>query len=276
VSPTAPALPGRLLRLDPSHAGRALPPGDAARRVRAALAAEGGGVLLSPSPGARAILAELPASVPVATVLPDMAQLLRDAGDRGAVRAALDRLGRGGIAAWGRVGVTGLRHLRALARQDMEGIIPVLLELERASLGGVELRAIVLAVPLTDLLLAAGHRACFAHLVRFVRRRMRVQIGLETHNLGHLLTRLEAWRVAPDFVIGPINPRGFRMKPSPSAVLETVRRAWVPTFASDLSAGDTVPLETGIAHARAHGAAGIVLALDELAAGGLPERGADR
>ena len=142
----------------------------------------------------------------------------------------------------------------------------MLLALDRAALGAGALRSIVLSAPLTDLLLAAGHRACLAHVVRFVRRRLGAQAALETLNLGHLLPRLDAWGVAPDFVMGPVNPRGFRMKPSAEAVLAALRRSSTPVIASEVTAGGTVPLAAGLAHARSLGAAGVVVTLDDLTA----------
>jgi len=162
--------------------------------------------------------------------------------------------------------VTVLRHLRDVARQDFRGIVPVMMALDRAGLGVGRLQSVVLAAPLTDLLLAAGHGECLAHVATFVRRRMRAQSGLETLNLGHLLPRLANWGVTPDFVIGPLNPRGFRMKPSPGAVVAAVRRSSTPVIASEITAGGTVPLAEGLEHARSLGAAGVVVTLDDLAA----------
>src|SRR5439155_17879140 len=129
----------------------------AAHLVIQALAGEPGAVLLRPSPRARAILAQLPARLPVVAVLPDMPQLLRDAADHGALRMALARLAVGGIGAWSRLAVTALHRLRSLAAQDFRGVVPVLIELERAGLGAVGLPGVALAGPLTDLLLAARY-----------------------------------------------------------------------------------------------------------------------
>jgi hypothetical protein len=266
VSGTRFDAPRRLVALD--GAAEIADPRAAAQLVTRALADEPGAVLLRPSPRARAILAELPARVPVVAVLPDLPQLLRDAADRGAPRMALTRLAAGGIGAWARLAATALRHLRSLARQDFRGLVPVLIELERAGLGTAALQGVALAAPLTDLLLAAGHVDCLAHLVIFLRRQIGTQAGFETLNLGHLLPRLATWGIAPDFVIGPLNPRGLHMKPSAAAVLEAVRLSPTPVLAGEVSAGGTVPLADGIAHARSHGAAGVVLTLDELGADG--------
>ena len=260
--------PARLIDLDAQGAALDLDARAAAGRVTAALAREPGALLLRSSPRARALLAALPRGVPAVAVLPDMAQLLRDASERGGMRAALDRLAGGGLSAWWRVAVTGLRHVRPLAAQDFMGIVPVLVELERTGLGRASVQATALAAPLTDLLLAAGHVDCLTHFIHFVRDRVGTPAGFETMNLGHLLRRLAACGAAPDFVIGPLNPRGHRMKPSAKIVREAVHAAPMPVLASEVSAGGTVPPDAGVAHARAHGAAGVVLSLDDLHAGG--------
>jgi hypothetical protein len=257
--------PPRVIDLDASGPSRALDPETAAARAAAALAAEPGAVLVRSSPRARAVLAALPPHVPVVAVVPDMAQLLRDASERGAVRAARERLAGGGLGAWWRVGVAGLRHLRYLSAQDFTGIVPVLVELERTGVGAASLQAVALAAPLTDLLLAAAHVDCLTHFLHFVRDTVGTPAGFETQNLGHLLRRLAACGTVPDFVIGPLNPRGHRMKPSGRIVREAVRAASIPVLASEVSAGRTVSAGRGAAHARAHGAAAVVLTLDELA-----------
>ena len=256
--------PGRLIDLAGGGPSHALGPDAAARLVSAALADEPGAVLVRASPWARAVLAELPRGLPAIAVLPDMAQLLRDASERGPVRAALDRLAGNGPSAWWRVGRTGMRHLRLLAARDFSGIVPVLIELDRAGLGAASLVGVALAAPLTDLLMAVGHLDCLAHVLHSVRDQQATMAGFETLNLGHLLRRLAACGAAPDFVIGPFNRRGFRMKPSGRVVRDAVRDAPMPVLATEVSAGGTVAPGPGAAYARAHGAAGVVLTLEDL------------
>lgn len=256
-------LPSRLVALD----ARA-PMGESeevARRVVRAIAAEPSALLFRPSELDRKVLTHLPAAVPVVAVLPDMPKLLRDVAKRGAVHTALGRLSGAGIGTWWRLAMTGLHHARRVAARDLEGLIPVLIELERAALGGRTVRGVALSAPLTDLLLAAGHRDCFAHVVRVLRQQGGTCAGFETLNLGHLLTRLDAWNIAPDFVIGPINPRGHRMKPSEDAVLAAVRVSRVRVLAAEVTAGRTVSLADGVGHARRYGATGVVLSLGDLA-----------
>jgi hypothetical protein len=266
TSPWPPA--GRLVAIDPGRTAEDMEPRAAAQLVTRALADQPSALLLHPSPRAKAILPHLPADAPLVAVLPDMPQLLRDVSNRGPVRAVLGRVAAGGVGAWSRLALAGLRHLSSLAAQDFRGIVPVLIELDRAGLGAVRPQGVALAAQLTDLLLAAGHRSCLAHIVEFLRRQGGAQAGFETLNLGHLLTRLAEWDIKPDFVIGPLNPRGFRMKPSPEAVLQAVRESRTPVLASEATAGGTVALADAIAHAERHGAAGVVLGLGDLRAAG--------
>ena len=235
----------------------------ALRHAAAACQAEPGAVLVRPTARTPALLAGLP-SLPVVAVLPDLPQLLRDVAERGAPCAAGSRLAAGGLAACWRLARTGLRHLPDIARKDFRGIVPVLIELERARAGQNAPQGVALAAPVTDLLLSAGHADCLGHVVSFLRR-SGTRAGFETQNLGHLLTRLASWGVAPDFVIGPMNPRGFRMKPSASAVLAAVRRAESAVLASEPSAAGTVPLADAVAYVREHGAAGVVISPADLA-----------
>ena len=250
--------PRRLLALD----GEVTDLPAAKRLIAAAVGEEPDAVLIRPSVRARAVLARLP-EMPVVAVLPDLAQLLRELSERGAPRTVGSRLAAGGIPACWRLARTGLRHLRDLLRQDFRGIVPVLIDLERTRAGRRTLAGVALAAPLTDLLLAAGYAECFAHLVAFLRAGG-TRAGFETQNLGQLLASLASWDVTPDFLIGPLNPRGFRMKPTPTTVLQAVAHTAIPVLASELTAAGTVPLAEGVAYANQHGAAGVIVRADEL------------
>jgi hypothetical protein len=228
-----------------------------------ALAAGAEGVLASPSPPLRAALAELRQPVPIVALLPNVPEYVRDSSDLGLVGTALKRVRRAGLSTLARLGFTGLTHALAVLKSDLTGMVPLLLELEVAALGPVDLRAVVLAAPLTDLALAGRHRAFFEHYCRFVRGRFGAA-GLETHNLGYLLRRLREWGVRPDLVVGPVNPRGLMMKPDAQTVLAELRAAQVPVLAKEVRAAGTVPLLEGARFALDHGAHGVVADLVDL------------
>lgn len=222
------------------------------------------GVLVSPSAAVRAALAELRDRVPVYALLPNVPEYVRDSSDVGLVGAALKRVKRASPATLFRLGLTGLSHAGGVLASDFAAMTPILLELEAASLGRADLRGVVIAAPITDLALAGRHRGFFTHLTTFMRRRFGVQAGFETHNLGHLLACLREWGVKPDFVIGPVNPRGMLMKPTPEELLDELRRTEIPVLAKELRAGGTVPLAEGARYARAAGAKGLVCDLIDL------------
>ena len=229
-----------------------------------ALAAGAEGVLVSPSQPLRAALAELKQTVPIYALLPNVPEYVRDSSDLGLVGAALKRVRRASPATLARLGFTGLSHALAVLKSDFTGMVPLLLELEAAALGARDLRAVVLAAPLTDLALAGRHRSFFEHYGRFVRGRFGAAAGFETHNLGHLLTRLREWGITPDLVVGPVNPRGLLMKPSPDELLAALRASKVPVLAKEVRAAGTVSLIEGARFALDHGAHGVVADLVDL------------
>jgi hypothetical protein len=229
-----------------------------------ALAAGAEGVLVSPSPPLAAALAELKQPVPIYALLPNVPEYVRDSSDLGLVGAAMKRVKSASPMTLARLGFTGFTHSLAVLRSDFSGLVPLLLELEAAALGATDLRGVVLAAPLTDLALAGAHRAFFEHYCRFVRGRFRAAAGFETHNLGHLLARLREWGIRPDLIVGPVNPRGLLMKPSPDELLAELRRSEVPVLAKEVRAAGAVQLLEGARYALAHGAHGVVADLVDL------------
>ena len=229
-----------------------------------ALSAGAEGVLVSPSQPLRAALAELKEPVPIYALLPNVPEYVRDSSDLGLVGAALRRVRRASPLTLARLGLTGLTHALAVLGSDFTGMVPLLLELEAAALGAKDLRAVVLAAPVTDLALAGRHRAFFEHYCRFVRGRFRAAAGFETHNLGRLLARLREWGVTPDLIVGPVNPCGLLMKPSPEELLAALRTSQVPVLAKEVRAARTVSLVEGARFALEHGARGVVADLVDL------------
>jgi hypothetical protein len=125
------------------------------------------------------------------------------------------------------------------------------------------LRGIVISAAATDLALAGDQGRFVERLVKFAHPKKWL-IGLETRNLGHLLARLQRWGVAPDFVMGAMNPRGVGMMPDSGSVLAAVQDAGVKVIANELRAGGIVALDEGGAWARRHGAWGVCAELVDM------------
>jgi len=229
------------------------------------------GVFGSPSPALRTALAELTRVVPVYAVLPALSpqdyRMLEPGVEPLIARARRDA----GPAARLRMGVTGLLRLSVLRHGDFAARVPVLLEAGARLLPRRGVAGIVLPAPLTDAALAGEHRRFFETLPRFVRARFHAAAGLETRNPGLLLARLREWGVAPDFVLGPVNPRGLGMKPRPAETLAELARArggpagaGIPFLATELRAGGLCTLAEGAHYALEHGAHGLAPDLAEM------------
>jgi len=227
-----------------------------------AIAAGADGVLVTPSAQLSAALALLKDPVPVLALLPQPSALARDAAEHGIVGALHARGRQAGTIARVRHALTSVTHGWAASRQDLVGLVPLLLELEAPRQR--DLRGIVLSDRVTDLALAGKHRRFFEVYARFVRARFGGLAGLETRNLGHLLAALREWGVEVDLVVGPVNPDGFAMKPTRDETLAELARATVPVLAKELRGGGGTPIVEGARFARTHGAYGWVADLVDL------------
>jgi hypothetical protein len=230
-----------------------------------ALDAGAQGVLGSPSPGLRTALAELDRPVPLYAVLPALSphdyRLLEPGVEPllASARREADPVTRL------RMGLAGLARLSAFHRGDFAARVPQLLEAEARRLPRRGVAGIVIASPLTDAALAGEHRRFFATLTDWVRRRFRAAAGFETRNPGLLLERLRDWGVEPDFVAGPLNPRGLGMKPRPEETLAQIAQPGsIPFLATELRAGGLCTLVEGARYALDHGAHGVAPDLAEM------------
>ena len=176
--------------------------------------------------------------------------------DQGEETAPTPRTGRRGNKA-------GANLLPLSMSGDLASRVLPRMERELALFNAKAVRGIAVAAAATDLALAANQPRFFERVVRFAHQRHWL-VGVETRNLGHLLARLRAWSLAPDFVIGPVNPRGVGMMPDAPHVLEELKAGTVKVIASELRAGGLVSLEDGATFARRHGAWGVCAELVDM------------
>lgn len=221
-------------------------------------------VLVAPSPQLRAALAELQRRVPLMVVLParewqdelefdpGLAPLLQRARSRAPAGARLRGM------------FTTLARLPGVMRGDWAALLPLLIELETARLPRGELAGVVISADVSDAALATGNSRLFARAVDFVQRRYAVPVGFETRNLGVMIERLHDWGVTPDFVVGPVNPVGYGMKPNAPETLRAIEQRGIPVLASELRAGGRIELSEGVRYARSHGVHGLAPDLVDL------------
>jgi hypothetical protein len=219
-------------------------------------------VLAPPTPAIRAALDELPKELPILVRVPHLLPaddlryepaLLFDPGDEDDPAAP------------------GSKHPGAAAKDllpvglggSLAGRVLPRIEREAALFTPASLRGIVVSAAATDLAVAGNQPRFFERIMKFARPR-HWMTGFETRNLGHLLARLTSWGVKPDFVIGPLNPRGVGMMPDRDTVLTAIEQGGMRVIANELRAGGMVALEEGAAWARQHGAWGVCAELVDM------------
>ena len=229
------------------------------------VAAGAQGVIAPPTLDVREALAELNKDLPIFARVAHTSPaedlrwdpvFLADPGD---VESRTSRAGK-------RAGAAAMNLLPMNLAGDLASRVLPRMEREVALFNAKAVRGIAVAAAATDLALAANQPKFVERVVRFARQR-RWLVGFETRNLGHLLSRLAGWNLAtwsPDFVIGPVNPRGVGMMPDAERVLREIRASKAKVIASELRAGGLVPLEEGAAYARRHGAWGVCPELVEM------------
>lgn len=198
-------------------------------------------------------------------VVPNMYAFIRDLTDRGLVGAALSRFLRLPPAAMVATGWNALRELGPLARSDFSAGALWLAQMELAAASGLHVRRVFLHPQLTEIALAGRVRGLF---VEFARRAqgLGLEAGLVTHNptvaaevLGGELDRFAA-------IVSPCNAKGYKMVPSRGACEAVYGEGSGRFWASEITAGGSIPLTTALAHARALGLAGAMLDLRTVSA----------
>ncbi len=150
-------------------------------------------------------------------IIPNVIGYVREATDYGLVGAARRRIQQMAFVDLVRVGVRAALNAPGVLKRDFNTLMAMLFEVELASFRILKPQIVFLHPQITDLALAFGNRALFELYLKVMRKRFGAEPGLATNNLGWLLPKLEEWRLEVPFLLTPINPDGFLMKPSKAA-----------------------------------------------------------
>lgn len=99
----------------------------------------------------------------------------------------------------------------SIARKDIEGLAPLLVDAEMKMFDGLDTPVIFLQNIMTDLLLGLGVSDAFRVFADHVRKRYNAEPGFITMNLPMLLDALESCGIDNPIVCANINKIGFRM-----------------------------------------------------------------
>lgn len=165
-------------------------------------------------------------------IIPNVIGYVREATDYGLIGAARRRVRQLALVDLLRVGLRAALNARGVLRREFNTLMAILFEVEMASFQTLRPRVVFLHAQITDLALALDNRALFELYLRVMRRRFGAEPGLATNNLGWLLPKLRDWRLEAPFLLTPVNPEGFLMKPS-KAVCEAFLRSSSPRVIAD-------------------------------------------
>jgi hypothetical protein len=159
----------------------------------------------------------------ICALIPHVAGYVREATDYGMIGAGWRRLRRLNLNSFGRLCIEGLRNVGGLLRRDFPTLLTLLLEMEMGSFRRVDPPVVFLHAQITDLLLAMDHGTALQRAIERIRRGFRALPGLATNNLGTLLPRLRSWGLEVPYVLTPVHPRGYGMRPSRQMCEENLR-----------------------------------------------------
>jgi hypothetical protein len=143
-------------------------------------------------------------------------------------------------------GVLGaiLRGGISIARKDIEGLAPLLIDAEMKMFDGTRTPVIFLQNIMTDLLLGLGVSDAFRVFAEHVRKRYNAEPGFITMNLPRLLDALEVCGIDNPIVCANINKIGFRMCGGLSKYEEAIAtRRFRPVAMSIFASGAIPPQE---------------------------------
>jgi hypothetical protein len=134
-----------------------------------------------------------------------------------------------------------LRGGASIAKQDVEGLITLLVDAEMAMFRGLSTPVVWLQNVVVDLLLGLGFDDAFEIFARHIRTRYNAEPGFITMNLPMLLPVLERVGIENPLVCSNINKVGFRMSGGIEGYLDVLDRHRFRAVAMSVFASGAIP-----------------------------------
>ena len=129
-------------------------------------------------------------------------------------------------------------------RQDLYGLMQILVDAEMKPFTGLSTRVVFLQNVVTDLLLGLDFKAMFIAFAEHIQRRYNAEAGFITMNLPRLLDVLDACGIVNPIVCTSINKIGFRMCGGIEAYERAIAtRTFRPVAMSVFASGALPPAE---------------------------------
>ena len=154
-------------------------------------------------------------------IIPDASQYVRDMNKYGLVGMGIRRVMKLGPKNLIKLGLfAGPKGYKVL-KKDFRAMLKALLYVELLDFQEFKPKVFFLHPQITDLALANGNKELFEIFVDLVRK-FDSEPGFATRNIGPLLESLEQWNLGTEYVLAPINRKGYKMKPSRKDVEQLV------------------------------------------------------
>lgn len=116
-----------------------------------------------------------------------------------------------------------LRNVINFAKKDYFSMATSALQIEVAPFLDVNIKALLLHNVSTDLLLSLQVSNAFTEYNNYVQDNLKLSVGFITLNFQLFAKSFEKWNLGTPLVMTPINPKGFDMNPSKTAVESAVK-----------------------------------------------------
>lgn len=165
----------------------------------------------------------------------DLSRSSRDIQNSGMAGFAKKRISSAGVFSIPNLTVASLRRLPSVLKMDY-GLLSILLaELEVLEFRRLDERVIFLHPSMADMALANQNKDFFRSFATFFRGRHGAEPGIMTNNIGCMLEKLDQWRISVDYVAGPVNRRGYHMRPNKHRCEELIRQTDRVIIATEIS-----------------------------------------
>ena len=191
-------------------------------------------------------------------VVPNVTEYVRDI-SHGFMYTGLKRLRRLSPTYLLRIVARAIAHPGGVLSRDLRVLFPLMLEMELARFASYRPRFVFLHAQMTDLLLATRARELFAVYSQIVRSQYDAEPALETNNYYALANALVDWGLKFGVLAAPLNPKGYRMKPSKMDYEQLLAASETAFFARDITAGGSIPASLAIEYVKQKYVDGIIL-----------------
>jgi len=180
--------------------------------------------------------------------LPYVQGYIQKMNEQGLSGLILEIVRRGGIKT---ISSTVLKNLINYVKKDYISMAISFLQFERAPFRDINIKALFLHNVVTDLLLSLRVSSALEEYSIFVEEEMEIKPGFITLNFELFKKSFEEWNIKPPMVMTPVNPGGYDMNPSSSAVETALRSYRGEVIAMNILGGGAFPLPSSYQYLKA-------------------------